>query len=147
LEPIPRAIKYLKASALSDGRLARFYELKTNKPLYFTKQYALTYQSNDMPTHYAFIVSSGLQSIQSRYERLTSAQWQPPATRSISTTPLRGARRAEQVQRVINALDPRGAWVEPGTLKKTDGPSDKRIIRCSTFIANVKLLSEYLGRQ
>ncbi len=54
LEPIPRALDYLRRSRLSDGRLARFYELKTNKPLYFTKQYELTYSDADMPTHYGF---------------------------------------------------------------------------------------------
>ena len=33
LEPIPRAIAYLRRSLLNDGRLARFYELETNRPL------------------------------------------------------------------------------------------------------------------
>ena len=36
LKPIPRALAYLRRSLLSDGRLARYYELKTNKPLYLT---------------------------------------------------------------------------------------------------------------
>ncbi len=34
---MPPAIKYLHRSRLPDGRLARFYELKTNKPLYLTR--------------------------------------------------------------------------------------------------------------
>src|SRR3954470_19083766 len=33
LEPIPRALAYLRRSRLPDGRLARFYELETNRPL------------------------------------------------------------------------------------------------------------------
>ena len=42
LEPIPKAVAYLKASSWireSDGKrvMARFYEMGTNKPLYFTK--------------------------------------------------------------------------------------------------------------
>ena len=32
LEPLPRALDYYRDSLLPDGRLARFYELKTNKP-------------------------------------------------------------------------------------------------------------------
>ena len=32
LEPIPRALVYLKRSILPDGKLARYYELKTNNP-------------------------------------------------------------------------------------------------------------------
>src|SRR3954471_5458077 len=54
LEPVPRALKYLQDSRLPDGRLARFYELKTNRPLYFPKDYQLTYSDDDTPTHYAF---------------------------------------------------------------------------------------------
>ena len=35
LKPVPRALAYLKKSQLPDGRLARFYELKTNRPALF----------------------------------------------------------------------------------------------------------------
>ncbi|MBM4094026.1 MAG: polysaccharide lyase, partial [Planctomycetes bacterium] len=73
LEPIPRAIQYLKVSRLGDGRLARFHELRTNKPLYFTKQYELTYDSSDMPTHYAFIVGSQLDSMEAAYQQLSTS--------------------------------------------------------------------------
>ena len=34
-KPVPRAIQYFRKSQLKDGRLARFYELQTNRPLYF----------------------------------------------------------------------------------------------------------------
>ena len=37
LEPIPRALAYLKKSLLPDGRLARYYEMQTNRPLYMTR--------------------------------------------------------------------------------------------------------------
>jgi hypothetical protein len=37
LAPVPKALDYLERSQLPDGRLARFYELKSNRPLYFTK--------------------------------------------------------------------------------------------------------------
>ena len=43
LKPIAPAIDYLQGSKLPDGQLARFYELRTNKPLYFTRSYQLTY--------------------------------------------------------------------------------------------------------
>ena len=49
LEPIPRALAYLKKSRLPDGRLARYYELKTNRPLYMTRdgdEYSLTYDDS-----------------------------------------------------------------------------------------------------
>lgn len=37
LAPIPKALDWLKNSQLPDGRIARFYELKTNRPLYLIK--------------------------------------------------------------------------------------------------------------
>src|SRR5687768_16081573 len=43
LEPLPSAIDWLKRSQLSPGKWARFYELETNKPLYFSKDYGLVY--------------------------------------------------------------------------------------------------------
>ena len=71
LEPLPRAIEYLSTSRLPDGRLARFYELKTNKPLYFTRyDYELTYSDANMPTHYAFKSSCNLEGIVNEDETL-----------------------------------------------------------------------------
>ncbi|HLU47288.1 MAG TPA: pectate lyase, partial [Planctomycetota bacterium] len=70
LEPVPRAIAYLRRSLLPDGRLARFYELRTNRPLYFTREYELTHDDSDVPTHYSFKVTSRLDRIEARLERL-----------------------------------------------------------------------------
>src|SRR5262249_3035565 len=49
LEPIPRALAYLEKSRLPNKKLARFYELKTNRPLYFTRDYELTYDGSRVP--------------------------------------------------------------------------------------------------
>ena len=58
LEPIGPALDWARRSLLADGRLARFYELHTNRPLYFVRDtYELTYSDADMPTHYAFKVA------------------------------------------------------------------------------------------
>jgi len=147
LEPIPRALEYLRASRLPDGRLARFYELRTNTPLYFTKDYQLTYSSDDMPTHYGFITSdTGLDTIEAEYQRLRAL----PAGALESPEPPRAhtmnedlARRA---QAAASALDARGAWVEDGRLKY-HGPDDptRRIIDSRTFIDNVGLLSQFIA--
>ena len=54
LAPIPRALAYLKKSVLADGRLARYYELKTNRPLYMARrgdEYSLTYDDSKLPDH------------------------------------------------------------------------------------------------
>jgi len=145
LDPIPRALAYLQKSKLPDGRLARFYELKTNKPLYFTTQYELTDRADDLPTHYAFIVSSRLDRIEQQYQQLRKVKWQPLVVKPLSTRPRRDAGRAERVRAAIRDLDARGAWVDAGQLKYQEGPADGRIIRSSRFIAQVTLLSEYMG--
>jgi PelA/Pel-15E family pectate lyase len=145
LEPIPRALDYLRRSRLPDGRLARFYELRTNKPLYFTKDYQLTYDDRDMPTHYAFKVSDGTDAIARDYERLKALapdQLVPVVQKKPASS---GAAMAAQVKTVLSAQDARGRWVEGGGLRY-HRPLDPtvRVIRCDTFIRNVEILSRYL---
>ncbi len=146
LEPLPRALAYFRRSLLDDGRLARFYELETNRPLYFTKQYELTYSPDDMPTHYAFIVSSRLDRIEKELNQVRQLPvdqlWKPkaisPSRRSDSLN--------QQVLAIIGELDARGAWVEPGRLRYhgDEDPTDE-VIRSATFIKNLSVLASWLG--
>ena len=137
LEPIPRALDYLRRSRLSDGKLARFYELRTNKPLYFTKDYELTYDDSDTPQHYAFKVADDTDAIRREYEQL-KADRKPVATKQP-------ANLEAQVKRIIAAQDARGRWIEAGRLPH-HGPKDPEtnVIRTATFIRNVEILSRYL---
>lgn len=145
LEPIPRALAYYRRSLLDDGRLARFYELETNRPLFFTRQYELTYQSDDLPTHYGFIVSSKLDRIERELERAKMASQvdkhvlrptPPQATESLGRA----------AQNIIDALDDRGAWVEEGRLRyHGDEDPTTRVIESSTFSKNLVLLARWIG--
>jgi PelA/Pel-15E family pectate lyase len=145
LEPIPRAIGYLRKSALPDGSLARFYELKTNRPLFFTKDYQLTYSDADTPTHYAFKVPNGLDALERAYQRCLETAPRAPAplpARSPSKPSKTMIGRAEQA---IKSLDRRGRWTEEGRLKTSKDDTVRRVIDCRTFIRNVDALSEYLA--
>ena len=62
------AVKWYRRSAIAPGKWARFYELQTNRPLYFTKDYQLTYSDTDLPTHYSFQSSYGVESMIRYYE-------------------------------------------------------------------------------
>jgi PelA/Pel-15E family pectate lyase len=101
LEPIGRAIAYLKKSTvprtnaeifrrIPEGPvLARFYELKTNKPLYVTKGtminaaglgmkrpdgYELSYQPDSVITHYGVLISGReLAPLEKDFEALSKA--------------------------------------------------------------------------
>lgn len=146
LEPIPRALDYLRRSRLPDGRLARFYELRTNQPLYFTTDYQLTYDDGDMPTHYAFKVSDGTEAIARDYERLKLPQADQLASFSQKKPARASAAMLAEVKAVLAAQDARGRWIEDGGLRY-HRPKDPtvRVIRCETFIRNTEILSRYLA--
>jgi hypothetical protein len=147
LAPISRALDYLAKSEVSPGRLARFYELKTNRPLYFTKQYDLVYTADDLPTHYAFIISSNVGNLREEYEKLLATD--PTKLKPVKkaedyklTPALSSAARA-----AIDSLDSRGAWVESGRLRAgTQTPNNvNRVITTQTFIRNLNTLSRFLA--
>lgn len=146
VETIPRAIDYYRRSKLPEGGLARFYELKTNRPLYFTRDYQLTYDDGDLPTHYAFKTGDWVESISRQYDRLI-------ATPPDELKPTRGARRPrlsksleERARLAVDALDDRGVWVEGGRMKYHGADDDtRRVIDCRTFINNLRTLSTYLA--
>lgn len=143
LKPIPPALKYYRGSLLPDGRLARFYELQTNKPLYFTRDYKLTFSDADVPTHYSFKTSSKLDRIEKRYQELSSKPWQAPAA-----PPSPGVPSAKSVHQIIAAMDARGAWVEEGRLRYWgEGDPTTRVIETSTFARNVRTLARFAGRE
>jgi PelA/Pel-15E family pectate lyase len=142
LAPIPAALAWLKRSTLPAGGHARFYELQTNKPLYLTRDYRLTYNANDLPTHYAFIQRDlDLDRLERQYRHALARE--KPAANSSRQIELAEAPDAV-VRRILTALDERGAWVEQGALSSHgyNGP----IIDSRTFIRNLDTLSRYLIR-
>lgn len=147
LEPIPRALAFLKKSELPNKRLPRFLELNTSKPLYFTRQYELVYTADDLPTHYSFSVPSNVDRLKDEYGRLVATD----------TAKLKPARREETLKitseltaaarKAIDSLDTRGAWVDSGRLR-ADGQAKataEGVIATQTFIRNLDTLSRFLA--
>lgn len=146
LAPVPRAVAYLRKSELPDGRLARFYELQTNRPLYFTKEYELVYRDDDLPTHYGFKVSSKLDAIETAYRRLVESGPRDAGRRRRPATHRMTPRLADEAKAVIEALDERGAWVEPGRLRfQAEDDKTEPVIATATFVENVDVLSRFLA--
>jgi hypothetical protein len=146
LEPIPRALEYYRTCRLDDGRLARFYELHTNKPLYFTKEYELTYSDDDMPTHYGFIVSSKLDRIERDYNKLVAdgPDDKPPSRRP--SRPKLSSDLTKDAADAVAALNERGAWVTVGRLR-TYGDDDetREIIESEVFIDRLRTLARFIA--
>ncbi|MCA9177806.1 MAG: pectic acid lyase [Planctomycetales bacterium] len=146
LKPIPSALAYFRRSLRPDGRLARFYELKTNRPLYFTKDYQLTYDDSDMPTHYGFIISSNLDAIERKYQSLLkSGPNRPtlaPRPERIERPSSRNIRMAAQLAR---ELDQRGAWVTQGELRFDDRDASVPLIDSREFATRIRQISQGIG--
>jgi PelA/Pel-15E family pectate lyase len=138
LKPLPPAAEWFKRSRLPGGRWARFYELKTNRPLYFNKRYELVYTDDDLPTHYSFQSEYGIPRLLSDFERVTrDGRDKYLASERRPRTDAARRRDAEEleprVREIIAALDPQGRWVEDGT------------IRSATFNRNIETLADYIA--
>ncbi len=148
LGPIPKALAYYKNSLLPNGKLARFYELKTNKPLYFTKDYQLTYSDSDMPTHYSFVINSGLDKLNRGYEALLKTPDKKLNPHRKLPVHRKSARLEREAQKVINTQDERGAWVEKGVLH-FQGSEDRtsQVISTKTFVKKIRTLSQFISAE
>jgi len=150
LHAVGPAVKWFKDSSIGKGRWARFYELKTNKPLYFTKDYKLVYADDDLPTHYGFQSSFGVESMIRYYEKVKSMGREKflAAQKSAPLTPQQRAARAKamekQVQKIIAAQDDKGRWVTRTKLE-TRGMTFGDRIESRVFIDNMRVLSAYLA--
>jgi PelA/Pel-15E family pectate lyase len=179
LDPLPRALEYYRRSVLPEASspseirrracpnrtpcLARFAELKTNRPLYITKGtrvtavdqgttnvdgYELSYSDASVITHYAVLVSGAvLQEIEQEYRDVLKATpaslkrsdqlrglspWtggQSPVGSGIDSDRKGSVELETRVRAAIDAMDPRGAWVEEGSIGRSN-----RLV--SVFAAN-----------
>jgi PelA/Pel-15E family pectate lyase len=142
LEPIPRALEYFtKECLLPDGRVARFYEFKTNRPLYMDAEYKLTYSDAAAPSHYGWKQNARFEQIAEAFKAATAGH--EPARMSINRV------EEGEVRRIIRELDSDGRWVSTyfgehlvGQPKFEHG---FRYISSEVFIRNVEKLSEYIA--
>jgi hypothetical protein len=144
LEPVGRTLDYLRRSRLPDGRLARFYELRTNRPLYFTRDYMLTESDADMPTHYAFKTPDRTERLVRQYEELRA---RGPEGAEPSRAPRMARPSEDRVKEVITALDEQGRWLSPGrirTAEPPDAPAGK-VLDLSVFVRNAATLTSFLA--
>ena len=150
LRAVDPAVKWFKKSSISKGKWARFYELKTGKPLYFTRDYKLVYTDDDLPTHYGFQSSFGVESMTRYYEKVKlmgrekylASRERPPLNAKQRAARARGMEK--RVREIIAAQDKKGRWVSKDKLELS-GMRFKDRVETKVFIANLRVLSEYLA--
>lgn len=147
LEPLPRAIAWFRRSEIEPGIWARMYELRTNTPVYGDRDGKIKYRVEDLSperqTGYSWKSNYGVTSVIEYYERLMTVGRDAILQRRTAgevpgrrVRPGRSTSMEERVRTVINELDAQGRWIT--NFRGTEG------IRTDTFIANVRLLSDYL---
>ena len=150
LQPLPAAFDWFKRSILPGNTWARFYELKTNRPLYMTRDtYWLTYSDADMPTHYSFKSDWGSARLEKTYNDLVQKGLaQAKAERERVPQPLTEAQRLKnaealeaRVRDTLAAQDAEGRWV---TTTGGDMPGKAPRVDMGTFERQMKVLSDYL---
>jgi PelA/Pel-15E family pectate lyase len=147
LAPIPSALAYLKKSQLADGRMARYYELETNKPLYMNRngeQYYLTYDDKNLPDHYGWKQESRLAKIEDRFNSIKS----PPQISAAISSPKDAGEPWADVRAAIRSLDAEGRWLSTYAGERLVGqPKFKpgeRYLSSELFAKNVLILSHFL---
>jgi len=141
LEPIPKALAYFKKNLLPNGQVARYYELKTNKPLYMDARYELTYDDTAVPSHYGWKQPARFAEIEKNYQAVK-------AGKELPVPPRRDADLEAEVRRIIADLNPEGQWVTVYEGERLVGqPRFERGFRylsSAVFSRNVETLSAYL---
>ena len=164
LDAVGRCVEWYRTARIGGdekrGEWARFYELRTNKPLYFTRTYQLTYDDSDLPIHYSFKGNYGIDSLLRRYDSLraagTAAAATPPPTSRTPEQWREAALKLEpRVTAILAALDSLGRWVK--TVPRTEQTRDAEgrigqsvdkdrpldMMYTSTTVSNLLALAEY----
>jgi len=124
LAPMQAALAWFERSKLPDGTHARFYELRTNKPLFFVKDtYELTYDDAHLPTHYSF-KDERQEDIDRFKKRLAQPREQFLQQLAGPQTPKEWAKRArgaaDKARRAAESLDSEGRWIKNDRIDGTD---------------------------
>ena len=154
LAPIPKACAYLDKSLLPNGKIARFYELQTNKPLYFErgpggKGFELSYESKRASSNYGWEWPSETAAIMAAHDALKAGQKPvyPKAELERWNTPPSDA----DVDTILSTLNADGAWLETegdrGIMRNAEGKKTSPtggVLHSDTFVQNIKALAAWL---
>ncbi|MEM7021963.1 MAG: hypothetical protein AAF637_05135 [Pseudomonadota bacterium] len=135
LDSATAGIDWLDRSRLPGGDWARFYEMRTNRPLYMTRDYRLTYDGDDPPRHYRFRGTFEVDRVRQIHRDIVAKGRDLYLAGLSGAGETRPARTNEhrEVAAIIDRLDAKGRWL-------SDGRIDSK-----TFIRNYETLSDYIA--
>lgn len=156
LEPIPDAIRWLKASRLTNGKWGRFLEIGTNKPLYYDRGRirvdSLEQLSLERRTGYGYEtdINEALNAVELRFKLVSGDAVDAPEPDNESTI----KELAVNVREVIKKQDKLGRWIahQDKFRKEVQGKSwngEYRVedrISSALFNRNVEVLSSFIER-
>ncbi len=146
LEPIPAAIAWFERSQLPAGGFARFYELRSNRPLYFIRDsYELTFDDSAVPTHYSFKNRIRIDRFKALFQEVAATKHRRKVEAGIAAL-------SGDAARIVDSLDSEGRWItdvngNPINEIRQDAaatPVDQQRILSRVFAGNLERLSEYL---
>jgi hypothetical protein len=154
LPPVAKALTYLRSVLLPGNKLARFYELHTNQPLYFErgpggKGFELTYSDKKASSNYGWVWDSELDALQATgsriargetvvFPRVEKERWSAPPTDADIATLL----REQAVDGSWPVTDDERGWMRDRDGKKTRPAGG--VIYSLDFVQNVRALSAWL---
>ncbi len=143
LDPFPAAFGWLKRSRLADGQIARYYELKTNRPLYMSRRgqvYTLTYDDSNLPSHYGWKTEARIESIEKRFQQLVQSRT-VPIVEMVCTN-------RQTIQNIIEDLDSEGRWLSTFDGARLVGqakmPIGTKYLSSQVFSDHLTALSQFL---
>jgi hypothetical protein len=133
-------LAYFEKSLIANGKVARYYEFRTNRPLYMNSRYELTYDDSAVPGHYGWTQNADFGTIRRAYEDARRGV-SPPAAASA-------AKLEKRVRTIIRELDAGGRWVTIYAGDRLVGqpkfPISFHYISSDVFSRNIETLSDYL---
>jgi hypothetical protein len=140
LDAATAGLDWLEASRLPAGDWARFYEMGSNRPLYMTRDYELTYDDGDVPQHYGFRGVWDVAKVQRAYREVVEQgreRYLAGLAGGLSDEdrirPAIASEEAREVAAIIDDLDAEGRWLDHG------------MINARTLIRNYGELARFLA--
>ncbi len=135
--PYQSALAWLERSKLPGNLYARFYEMHTNKPLYFVKDtYEMTYDDSNLPTHYGFKSDELQEDIDKFKALIVLSREEQLKKRALPETPRAWLSKAKgAAKKAVTALadqNKEGVWTKDNVI---DG---------SIFVKNMHAMINYL---